>query len=250
MNGSDHVWVELALFSLSRRLCIYSAYSLASNKFLTSRISFWAISVGFLWTTIFLFDRGHAIGRCPITNRFEVLVFMTWSMVLIYLVIGSSYRLSLMGAFTAPVASVLLLLALAFAPAGQPEARRIKVNPWLEAHTSTVSDGRLRGVRASMHCRCHVSRSGAAIENPPTEFHFLPAPADHSVVGRQFASAVARFRSLYGRAGHRFFDRRADQLDAGWMVYPGLVRVRRHYRRSNAACDGSQMGCDPVDCRI
>ena len=134
MNWSDRVWVELALISY---LCgfAYSVYSLASNKYLTSRISFWAISVGFLWTTLFLFDRGHAIGRCPITNRFEVLVFMTWSMVLIYLVIGSSYRLSLMGAFTAPVASLLLFFAVALTPS-QPEARKIKVNPWLEAHTS------------------------------------------------------------------------------------------------------------------
>ena len=60
---------------------------------------------------------------------------MTWSMVLIYLVIGSSYRLSLMGAFTAPVASALLFFAIAFSPS-EPAARKIKVNPWLEAHTS------------------------------------------------------------------------------------------------------------------
>ncbi|MBV8329832.1 MAG: cytochrome c biogenesis protein CcsA [Verrucomicrobia bacterium] len=84
---------------------------------------------------MFLFERGHAIGRCPITNPFEVLVFMTWSMVLIYLVIGTSYRLSLMGIFTAPAASILLFIAVAAAP-GDSIAKRIKVNPWLEAHTS------------------------------------------------------------------------------------------------------------------
>src|SRR5271165_5498305 len=135
MSWSGRFWVELALVCYLLGFG-YSVYSLATNRFLTPRMTFLAICAGFLFTTIFLFDRGHAIGRCPITNRFEVLVFMTWSMVLIYLVIGSSYRLSLMGAFTAPVASVLLLLALVFTPAGQPEPRRIKVNPWLEAHTS------------------------------------------------------------------------------------------------------------------
>jgi ABC-type uncharacterized transport system permease subunit len=134
MNWSDRVWVELALISYLIGFA-YSIYSLAASKFLTPRITFWAICAGFLFTTMFLFDRGHAIGRCPITNRFEVLVFMTWSMVLIYLVIGSSYRLSLMGAFTAPVASGLLFFALALLP-GEPAIRRIKVNPWLEAHTS------------------------------------------------------------------------------------------------------------------
>ena len=77
-----------------------SVYSLVADKSLTPRMTFWAICAGFLFTNVFLFQRGHAIGRCPITNSFEVLVFMTWSMVLIYLVIGSGYRLSLMGAFT------------------------------------------------------------------------------------------------------------------------------------------------------
>jgi ABC-type uncharacterized transport system permease subunit len=134
MNWSDRVWVELALISYAIGFA-YSVYSLATNKFLTPRITFWSICAGFLFTTMFLFDRGHAIGRCPITNRFEVLVFMTWSMVLIYLAIGSSYRLSLMGAFTAPVASVLLFCAVALSPS-EPPAIRIKVNPWLEAHTS------------------------------------------------------------------------------------------------------------------
>lgn len=105
--GSGRFWVELALICYLLGFG-YSVYSLATNRFLTTRITFLAIGAGFLFTTIFLFDRGHAIGRCPITNRFEVLVFMTWSMVLIYLIIGSTYRLWLMGAFTAPVASALL----------------------------------------------------------------------------------------------------------------------------------------------
>ena len=134
MSWSGRFWVELALVCYLLGFG-YSVYSLATNRFLMPRLTFLAICVGFLFTTIFLFDRGHAIGRCPITNRFEVLVFMTWSMVLIYLVIGSTYRLSLMGAFTAPVASALLFLAVSLPPS-DAAAIRIKVNPWLEAHTS------------------------------------------------------------------------------------------------------------------
>src|SRR5271165_5384752 len=134
MSWSGRFWVELALVCYLLGFG-YSVYSLATNRFLTPRMTFLAICAGFLFTTIFLFDRGHAIGRCPITNSFKVLVFMTWSMVLIYLVIGSGYRLSLMGAFTAPVASILLFFAVALSP-GEPVARKIAVNPWLEAHTS------------------------------------------------------------------------------------------------------------------
>ena len=56
-------------------------------------------------------------------------------MVLIYLVIGSAYRFSLIGAFTAPVAAVMLILAL-IVPAGPPAHPKLAVNPWLEVHTS------------------------------------------------------------------------------------------------------------------
>jgi HemX protein len=233
MNGSDHVWVELALFSYLVGFA-YSAYSLASNKFLTSRVSFWAISTGFLWTTIFLFDRGHAIGRCPITNRFEVLVFMTWSMVLIYLVIGSSYRLSLMGAFTAPVASVLLLLALAFAPAGQPESRRIKVNPWLEAHTSfsMVACGAfaLACIAGVMFL---VQERQLKTRQPSSIFYRLPPITALSVANsRLLWLGFALF--TVGLATGFLIGERINWVKAGWSilvwcVYGGIIVARMRH---------------------
>src|SRR4030088_2310558 len=95
---SDRIWVDLALVCfLLGSAC--SIYSLAGGKLLTSRLTLALIAIGFVSGSIFLFARGHVIGRCAITNHFELLTFMTWSMVLIYLVVGSTYRLSLMGAF-------------------------------------------------------------------------------------------------------------------------------------------------------
>ena len=130
---TDTIWVWLAALSfLVASAC--SVHSLVTGKHLTPGLTFWTIGAGFILQTIFLFVRGHAIGRCPVTNYFEILVFMSWSMVLTYLLIGSTYRLSLMGAFTAPVACLMLILAI-LTPQGPP-ARRITPNPWLEAHTS------------------------------------------------------------------------------------------------------------------
>jgi ABC-type uncharacterized transport system permease subunit len=131
---SDRIWVDLALVCfLLGSAC--SIYSLAGGKHQTSNLTLALIAIGFVFGSVFLFVRGHVIGRCPITNQFELLTFMTWSMVLIYLVVGSAYRLSLMGAFTAPAASVLLLFAV-LVPESQRVMVRTKVNPWLEAHTS------------------------------------------------------------------------------------------------------------------
>jgi ABC-type uncharacterized transport system permease subunit len=132
--ASDRLWVWMALYGFSLASA-YSAYSLVTGKFMAPRLTFGLISAGFVCQTLFLVDRGHQIGRCPITNFFELLVFLGWSMILIYLLIGSSYRLSLLGVITAPFVSVLNIWALLSSDHPLRTGHQA-VNPWLEAHTS------------------------------------------------------------------------------------------------------------------
>ncbi|HEY2615674.1 MAG TPA: cytochrome c biogenesis protein CcsA [Chthoniobacterales bacterium] len=99
------------------------------------RANFLAIAAGFLFQTAFLSVRGHALGRCPLTNLFEVFVFLAWSVALIYLLVGPAYRLSLMGAFTAPLVFLIQTFALV-APVDVPHPIRLPANPWLEFHAS------------------------------------------------------------------------------------------------------------------
>jgi HemX protein len=76
---------------------------LRDRVFHPGRFNFFAVATGFVFQTIFLSIRGHSLGRCPITNLFEVFVFLAWSVALIYMLVGPAYRLSLMGAFIAPL---------------------------------------------------------------------------------------------------------------------------------------------------
>src|ERR1700680_1182946 len=85
--------------------------ALRAGVFRPGRFNFLTVGLGFIFQTAFLSIRGHALGRCPITNLFEVFIFLAWSIALIYMLIGPAYRLSLMGAFTAPF--VLLLQGFA-----------------------------------------------------------------------------------------------------------------------------------------
>lgn len=125
---------------LGSTLCflVAVAHTLATVRegvFLPRRFNFFAIALGFALQSAFLYVRGHALGRCPITNLFEVFIFLAWSVALIYLAIGPAYRLSLMGAFTAPL--VLLIQAFALlAPIDVRHSARLSVNPWLEFHAS------------------------------------------------------------------------------------------------------------------
>jgi ABC-type uncharacterized transport system permease subunit len=99
------------------------------------RFNFFAVGLGFILQTAFLSIRGRELGRCPITNLFEVIVFVAWSVALFYMVVGPAYRLSLMGAFTAPVVALLQVFALA-APIDHSHRPKLPANSWLEFHAS------------------------------------------------------------------------------------------------------------------
>ena len=114
---------------------VHTAIELRAKVFRSTRFSFFAIAIGFVLQTAFLWIRGHEVGRCPITNLFEVFVFLAWSVALVYLLVGPAYRLSLMGAFTAPL--VLLLQGFALiAPIDTRHAGIVPANSWLEFHAS------------------------------------------------------------------------------------------------------------------
>ena len=125
---------------LGSTLCflVAVAHTLATLRdgvFRPRRFNFAAIALGFVLQSAFLSVRGHALGRCPITNQFEVFTFLAWSLALIYLAIGPTYQLSLMGAFTAPLVLVIQTFAL-LAPIDIAHPVRVAVNPWLEFHAS------------------------------------------------------------------------------------------------------------------
>ena len=112
-----------------------SVIELRSGVFRPARFNFFAIGLGFIFQTAFLSIRGHDLGRCPLTNLFEVFIFLAWSIALIYMLIGPSYRLSLMGAFTAPLVFVIQTFAL-LARIDNVHPARLPANPWLEFHAS------------------------------------------------------------------------------------------------------------------
>src|SRR6266446_4655272 len=114
---------------------VRTAVAIRARNYRPHGFNFFAIALGFVFQTAFLSVRGHALGRCPITNLFEVFVFLAWAVSLIYLLVGPTYRLSLMGAFTAPLVFGLQTFAL-LAPIDAPHPVSHLPSPWLELHAS------------------------------------------------------------------------------------------------------------------
>jgi len=85
----------------------------------------------------FLALRGDARQVCPLADLGEILCFLAWSLTLFYLLVGPTYRISLLGVFTAPV--VVVFQGVALIPGildSQPEALS-GGNPWHETHSAT-----------------------------------------------------------------------------------------------------------------
>lgn len=113
----------------------YTMYAFGARSLRPSRWNILAMITGFAFQTGFLYLRGQAIGRCPLSNLFEVLIFLCWSMVLFYLAIGPAYRLSLLGTFTSPLVFFMQIVALLL-PATPPVRATSPVNAWLELHAA------------------------------------------------------------------------------------------------------------------
>jgi ABC-type uncharacterized transport system permease subunit len=85
----------------------------------------------------FLSIRGEQRAACPLADRGEILVFLSWSLTLFYLLIGPAYRISLLGVFTAPVVVVFQTIALLPGVLDADPQRLAGGNPWHETHSAT-----------------------------------------------------------------------------------------------------------------
>ena len=124
---------------LAATLCYFFSFGhtlfvLGAGRFHPGRFNFIAMALGAAAQGWYLYLRGAAEHACPLGTIPETLIFLSWSIALIYLVIGPSYRISLMGAFTAPLVLLLQIVAVLL-----PEGTRpgfFRPNPWVEAHVA------------------------------------------------------------------------------------------------------------------
>jgi len=92
---------------------------------------------GYVLQTTGLYLRGLEVKGCPLGNQFEIFQFTAWSATTLYLMIGVTFRLSLLGYFTSMLTAALTLLSLAM-PAWDA-SRRVNVfggNAWIEFHAA------------------------------------------------------------------------------------------------------------------
>ena len=132
----DRTWLWLASACYLTDLVLGTVALLRDRR--QSRLAMYVIvATGFVLQTLGLYLRGLAVKGCPIGNMFEIFQFTAWSAISLYLVIGATFRLSLLGYFTSCLSAVLTLVSLT-AP-GWDAAHRINAfggTPWVALHAA------------------------------------------------------------------------------------------------------------------
>ena len=227
---------------------VRAVVALRVGIFRPGRFNFLAIGLGFVFQTAFLYIRGHAVGRCPLTNLFEVFIFLAWSVALIYLLVGPAYRLSLMGAFTAPLVVLLQGFAL-IAPIDIRHAVKMAPNPSLEFHAS-VSLVAYGAFALACIAGVMLPRPGAPAQDTSLALNFLPpAAADRSLCG-DHTSALVGLHPLYHWDSQWVFYGPTLTAGASGGCHWRLGALRRYFARPTSSARRTKANCDPLYCRI
>lgn len=91
---------------------------------------------GFLAQTLGLYARGQQVRSCPIGNPFEIFQFISWSLVTVYGIVGSAFRMSLLGFFSSALAAALSLSPFFISGWDATYGARIFTSALMESHAA------------------------------------------------------------------------------------------------------------------
>ena len=103
-----------------------------------NRNNYFLLLAAFGLHTTAMFLRGFSLERCPVNNLFEATLFIAWTIVAAYLVLGLWSRLRFLGAFASPVLLVMGVFALmpALDPPHGPKPEF--GNGWASLHAALI----------------------------------------------------------------------------------------------------------------
>jgi ABC-type transport system involved in cytochrome c biogenesis permease subunit len=102
-----------------------------------NRILYGLLASGAVLHTGSMLLRGFSLSRCPINNLFEATVFISWTIVATYLVLGLFHRLRFLGAFASPLLFAVGVFAL-FPLLDQRGPKPEFVHGWESLHAALI----------------------------------------------------------------------------------------------------------------
>ncbi len=232
MTERGYLWLAELLFGMSC-LLTWQRWRSGQPDGRLRPINYITMLAGFALQTTFLYLRGKAIGRCPLTTPFEMTIFIAWAAVLFYLLIGPSYRLSFLGAFTAPIVLAIGAVAL-LGLSDMPRATPLKYSPWVDFHAAigilACGAFALAGVIGAMYLR---QEDQLKSRRPHRTLALLPAVEQLDIINHRLVLlgfVMLTFGMLGGVVSQhvvgQWMAAKTAWAVTAWVAYGGVVGAR------------------------
>lgn len=127
--------IAVTLYGISS---LYAIFLLRRGFRQDNRINYCLLLGGALFHTWAMFQRGFSLQRCPINNLYEATLFVAWTMVASYLLVGAWNRLRFVGAFVSPL--LFAIGVFAWMPSLDPPHgdQPVFTGGWLSLHVALI----------------------------------------------------------------------------------------------------------------
>lgn len=133
MNDVLYFW--LALGSYLAATILY-ALNIALKPKILGRLALGVLVIGFVTHTVGLVVRTIASGHTPFTGMFEYSSSLAWAIVLFYLIFQFRFNIKNLGAFVAPLAFAVIVVASLFPMEIERQLVPALQSYWLQIHVS------------------------------------------------------------------------------------------------------------------
>jgi HemX protein len=118
---------------------IYSVFLWRKGFRRDSHVTYFLLLLGFGLHTAAMALRGFSLNHCPVTNLYEATIFVMWTIVAIYLLLGLWSRLRFLGAFASPGLFAIGVFALMPSLDATHNARPELPVAWTSLHAALMS---------------------------------------------------------------------------------------------------------------
>src|SRR5207237_705911 len=117
---------------------IYSVFLWRKGFRQHDRVNYGLLLLAAIFHTTAMFKRGFSFDRCPVNNLYEATLFLLWTIVATYLVVGLWPRLRFLGAFAAPLLFCVGVFALMPGLDNSYGARPEFKHDWVSLHAALI----------------------------------------------------------------------------------------------------------------
>jgi ABC-type uncharacterized transport system permease subunit len=215
---------------------LLGAWSLKRRGRLFGTAMYALLAAGYALQFVGLELRGQADGGCPLGNTFEILQFVAWSAITLYLAVGVIFRSSLFGYFTAGLGAALTLASLAVPSWDATRTPHLfGDNPWIEFHAALAlfSYGvfGLLALTSALFILRNYSLKSKQLDG---WFSFLPSILDLDAIGVRLLGAGVTLLAASLAVGTVYWLRDNATVNASkvlitvgvWVAYAAILGLR------------------------